>query len=74
VPPLLHGQQEPSPAAAEAVEDEMPWQHLSVLLDKEAAIISVEAMQQLSVILRRLDENSRMTLVDELLMASAMPD
>ena len=70
-PPLLQSQQEPASAATES---ETPWEHLSVIFDQDDAAISREAMQQLSGILRRLDENSRMTLVDELLMASAMPE
>jgi GGDEF domain-containing protein len=74
-PPLLKsGEDDFSGAAAEADERQDPWQAIAALLDEADADNSREAMTKLTAILRRLDEGARMTLVDELLLASAMPD
>jgi GGDEF domain-containing protein len=68
-PPLLQTDEQ-------SVNDDSadPWEHIAAMLDEEDAEASRQAMQQLTGILRRLDEHARMTLVDELLLASAMPD
>jgi GGDEF domain-containing protein len=74
-PPLLKsGEDDFSGVAPHATQAQDPWQHIAAMLDESDAETSRDAMQQLTGLLRRLDEDARMTLVDELLLASAMPD
>lgn len=54
-------------------EQDGGWQDIDALFDDDSERRR-QAMQRLATLLRRLDESTRMTLVDELLLASAMPE
>jgi len=64
-PPLLQ---------SDDITSNASWESLEALLDTSNGTENREVMERLTNILRRLDENARMALVDELLMASAMPE
>jgi GGDEF domain-containing protein len=73
-PPLLQDdEQAVAPLISEAY-DEASWEKIATILNQQDLSDSQGAIKALSVVLRQLDESTRMTLVDELLLASAMPE
>lgn len=61
------------PVLQEEDAQDSDWQEMDALFDDDVEQRR-QAMQRLAALLRRLDENTRMTLIDELLLASSMPD
>lgn len=72
-PPLLQDD-EPEAVANSAERNEEPWEKIATILGKQELNDGQSAIKALSVVLRQLDESTRMTLVDELLLASSMPE
>ncbi len=73
-PPLLQDDEPAAASANSAEHNEEPWEKIATILGKQDLSDGQGAIKALSVVLRQLDENTRMTLVDELLLASAMPE
>lgn len=73
VPPLLQ-EAELNDSLADESADDTSWKKIAVMLEKQELSDSQDAIKALSVMFRQMDESTRMTLVDELLLASAMPE
>ncbi len=73
-PPLLQEDGQADSPVNSAEHSEVSWEKIATILSKQDLSDSQGAIKALSVVLRQLDESTRMTLVDELLLASAMPE
>lgn len=73
-PPLLQEDEQPDASVNNAKHSEASWEKIATILSRQDLSDGQGAIKALSVVLRQLDESTRMTLVDELLLASAMPD
>lgn len=73
-PPLLKDDEQPDSLRSLTEQNEESWEKIAAVLNKQDLSDGQGAIKALSVVLRQLDESTRMTLVDELLLASAMPE
>ena len=73
-PPLLQDSAQADPAGDGEVSGDTSWGKIAVILNEQDLNDGQGAIKALSEVLRQLDESTRMTLVDELLLASAMPE
>lgn len=73
-PPLLQDDEQAAAASDSEEYNEASWEKIANILNKQDLSDGQGAIKALSVVLRQLDESTRMTLVDELLLASAMPE
>jgi GGDEF domain-containing protein len=73
-PPLLQEDERASSSINQPGENDTSWEKIATTLKKQDLSDGQGAIKALSTIFRQLDESTRMTLVDELLLASAMPE
>lgn len=73
-PPLLQEDEVTDTPARSVEHNEVSWEKIATILNRQDLSDGHGAIKALSVVLRQLDESTRMTLVDELLLASAMPE
>jgi GGDEF domain-containing protein len=73
-PPLLQEDEAGDPPANSSKHNDVSWEKIATILNRQDLNDGHEAIKALSVLLRQLDESTRMTLVDELLLASSMPE
>ena len=73
-PPLLQDDEQAASAADSEEHKGTSWEKIATILNKQDLSDGQGVIKALSVVFRQLDESTRMTLVDELLLASAMPE